>query len=258
MNRTDRPASLKCPSQAVSEATSFSIESGLFGAAHDSSRSIFAPMHYEPRYAYPLLVWLHGTGGEERQLMRIMPMVSMRNYVAVAPRGLIAPQSSTDRPQYGWPQSPDYIEAAEQRVLDAVEAARQRFTIHPKRVFLAGFDCGGTMAFRVAMDCPRQFAGVLSIGGAFPRLYNPFHQLADSRRIPVFLAIGRDSTVYPPEQACDDLRLFHAAGMSVTLRQYPSGHQLTPQALRDVDRWIMEQITAAPGGVEVGRNGAAE
>ena len=38
--------------------------------------------------------------------------------------------------------------------------------------------------------------------------------------------------------------LFHAAGMSVTLRQYPCAQELSPQILRDVDRWIIEQITA--------------
>ena len=40
------------------------------------------------------------------------------------------------------------------------------------------------------------------------------------------------------------LRLFHAAGLSIVLRQYPCGQELTEQMLRDVDRWIIEQITA--------------
>jgi hypothetical protein len=36
----------------------------------------------------------------------------------------------------------------------------------------------------------------------------------------------------------------HAAGMLVTLRQYPCGHELAPQMLVDVDRWIIEQINS--------------
>ena len=67
-----------------------------------------------------------------------------------------------------------------------------------------------------------------------------------ARRLPAFLALGRDSEVYGPDKACDDLRLLHTAGVSVTLRQYPCGHELTTQMLRDVDRWIMEQITMPP------------
>ena len=39
--------------------------------------STFAPIHYEERYAYPLLVWLHGDAGNEQELKQIMPLVSM-------------------------------------------------------------------------------------------------------------------------------------------------------------------------------------
>ena len=99
------------------------------------------------------------------------------------------------------------------------------------------------MAFRVAMNHPGRFAGVVSIGGAFPRSYRPLQRLAEIRQLPVFLAVGRDSTEYSPAAACDDLRLFHIAGVSVALRQYPCGHELAPQMLRDLDRWIIEQIT---------------
>jgi hypothetical protein len=42
------------------------------------------------------------------------------------------------------------------------------------------------------------------------------------------------------------LRLLHTAGLSVTLRQCPCGHELLPQMLADVNRWIMEQINPPP------------
>lgn len=248
MHRTDPPASVARSSSSAKHAA-FQLQSTLFACpSHDTSRSTFAPLHYEAKYAYPLLVWLHGPESDERELMRVMPLVSMRNYVAVAPRGFHSMEPDQEPTVLDWPQLPDYIQAAEQRVFDALEAARQRFTLHPQRVFIAGFDAGGTMAFRMAMNHPRQFAGVLSIGGAFPRTLHPFRQLTDARRLPVFLAVGRDSEGYSPTEACEDLRLFHSAGMSVTLRQYPNGQQLTPQVLRDVDRWIMEQIAPSADG----------
>ena len=33
--------------------------------------------------------------------------------------------------------------------------------------------------------------------------------------------------------------------MSITLRQYPCGAELTTQMLRDMDVWMMEQITGS-------------
>lgn len=53
----------------------------------------FAPMRYEPGYAYPLVIWLHGALGDERQLRQVMPKISMQNFVAVAPRGTCSVRS---------------------------------------------------------------------------------------------------------------------------------------------------------------------
>lgn len=227
---------------------SFRVESALFSpSSDDSPRALFAPLHYEPNYAYPLIVWLHGPDDDERQLVRIMPSVSLRNYVAVAPRGFRGPACQGGEGPvgggYGWRQTADEIQRTEQRVFDSMEAARAKMHVAQDRVFLAGYDAGGTMALRVAMNQPHAFAGVLSLGGPLPTGQSPFGRLAELRRIPVFLAVGRDSLEYPASLVCDNLRLLHSAGMSVTLRQYPCGHQLSPSMFRDMDRWLIDQVT---------------
>ena len=267
MNHTQRPAELaKQPLALAPELLNLDLDLNLgnlgseIGQGHtetlssDTSHTLFAPLHYEPGYSYPLIVWLHGPGNDERQLVRIMPLVSMRNYVAVSPRGLPMPEISQSTHSatahsvargFTWSQSEAHIQVAQKRIFDCIHTAKQKFNIAPHRVFLAGFDCGGTMAFRVAMDHPERFAGVLSLGGAFPQGRTPFRNLTSIRRLPVFLAVGRDSEVYSPEAACHDLRLFHSAGMSITLRQFPFGHELAPQMLADIDRWVIDQITGA-------------
>ncbi len=229
----------------------FEIQSGLFSTVQqDTIHAIFAPIHYEPGYAYPLVVWLHGPDCDERQLLRIMPLVSMRNYVAVAPRGVaVVPRgaagSAAERTAHGWSHDERDLPLAEQRIFDSIEIAFRRFNIHSRRVFLAGFDTGGTMALRVAMNHPYKFAGVLSLGGRLPTGGAPLSRLPEARQVAVFLAAGRRSTVYEEQQVCDDLRLLHSAGMSITLRLYGCGHEISPQMLSDVDRWIIEQINAS-------------
>jgi hypothetical protein len=71
-----------------------------------------------------------------------------------------------------------------------------------------------------------------------------FANLSLARKLPIFLSVGRDSTQYPASKVCENLRLLHTAGMSVTLSQYPCGLELAPQMLGDVDRWIIEQISS--------------
>jgi phospholipase/carboxylesterase len=201
---------------------------------------LFTPLHYERNYAYPLIVWLHGPEDDEQQVTRVMPLVSTRNYVAVAPRGTLGCLGEAGG--YRWSQKSEHIALADERVLAAVADARRWLNVAPARIFVAGFDCGGTMAFRMAFNHPDLFAGVLSIGGAFPSNHRPLARLQAARRLRVFLATGRDSSYYPQDQVCETLRLFHSAGLSVNLRQYPCGDDLTTNMLSDMDRWIMEQI----------------
>lgn len=228
-----KPAALSfAPPRVLSRNNADAIESTPYAT--------FAPMHYEPGYAYPLLIWLHGSLGNERQLTSVMPLVSMRNYVAIAPRGTAA-----DRLQQGafsWKQGEDDIEQGESRVLDCVAAAQRRFNVHPDRIFLAGVGCGGTMAFRIAWNNPQRFAGVASFGGGIPDRNRPLRQVNALRQLPCFVATGRRSRDYPEADVCRDLRLMHTAGCTVALRQYPCGNDLTTHMLADLNRWLMELV----------------
>ena len=113
----------------------------------------------------------------------------------------------------GWLQAADHTEQAEQRVFESIELAQRKFHIEPRRVFLAGFDGGGTMALRLAMSHPGQFAGVISLCGPFPTGGTPLGNLIAARRLGMFLATGRGSMEYPADQVCEDLRLLHTAGL---------------------------------------------
>jgi phospholipase/carboxylesterase len=243
MNRIQSPS---WESDLLSDdATNFDLESGAYTPAlEDAPCALFAPLHYESNYAYPLLVWLHGASDDESQLKRIIPLVSMRNYVSVAPRGTtLAPRQDRQRPLYTWGDSAADLALAEQHVFQSMTAAQRRFHVNPRRVFLGGFDSGGTMAFRLAMLHPERFAGVLSLGGPFPA-GACLRRLSEARHLNLFIAAGATSEHYPAERVCDDLRLLHCAGMHITLRHYPCGHVLTPDMLADMNRWIMELVTA--------------
>jgi phospholipase/carboxylesterase len=197
-------------------------------------------MHYEPGYSYPLVVWLHGSTGNEHQLRKVMPLVSMRNYVAIAPRATAVERRL--RNAFRWRQTSEEIEEAEARIFDCIAIAERRFNIHNKRIFLAGFGTGGTMAVRVAWRNPGRFAGVASIAGALPSNGCPLSRVNEIRQFPCLLATTRESRSYPENHVCQDLRLLHSAGCTVALRQYPGGDELTTGMLADVDRWMMELV----------------
>ena len=212
--------------------------------------AFFAPLHYEKNYQYPLVIWLHGPDDDERQLQRVMPLISMRNYVSVGPRGtVVAPNGAA----FDWVAESDAVSEtelaiAEQVAFGALDAARERFHIDEQKVFVAGLQSGGTMALRIGLMHPNLFAGALSIGGEFPTGHTPLQQLQQVRQLPLFIAHCRDSETYTTQKTCEELRLFHAAGMNVMLRQYPCPDELTTKMLQDMDAWMMEHVTGIVSG----------
>ena len=219
----------------------------LPAAAEKASHAVFAPLHYEPNYAYPLVVWLHGGGDSDEQLGHVMPFISLRNYVAVAPRGTrVVPRRGGNGRGFDWLQNSEHIEDAYNRIQLAIDGAQRRFNVRSDRVFLVGHECGGTMAYRIGMQCPSEFAGIVSLCGPFPSSGTPLAELDAVRQLPLYVAACRQGRFFPTDEVCDNLRLFHSAGMSITLREYPGEEGLSPQMLADVDRWLMEQIASPP------------
>lgn len=214
--------------------------------------SLFTPLHYEAGYAYPLVVWLHGAGQDSSQVAKVVPHISPRNYVAVAPRGTVSCHGTQDDFEgFSWRQDEEHVERAESRILEAIEQARGRRSVNLNRVFIGGEGCGGTMAYRMAMDYPQRFRGVLSLGGAFPTGSTPLARYHQARSLPIFMATARDSTSYDELDVCRDLRLMHSAGMSVTLRQYPGVDSLNEDVLSVIDGWIMEILASDPAAAVV-------
>jgi len=240
MNRIvlESQSTLAAPAHAgIRELTS---PRSRFGRDFELPYSTFAPIHYEERYAYPLIVWLHDSASNEQELRQVMPLVSMRNYVALAPRGTC--QDTRHRGHFCWQQTSDAIEAAQTHIAECITHARERFNINERRIFLVGRGTGGTMALRTAWSDPSKYAGVAAINGPLPSQLSPLRRVNELRRVPCLLTTTRRSESYPSDQVCQDLRLLHVAGCTVALRQYPGGDDLTSNMLSDLDRWLMELV----------------
>src|SRR5581483_6865033 len=82
----------------------------------------FLPTGYEPNYAYPLLVFFHGQGGNEEQVMRLAPRLSRRNYICIGLRGPSSVGMRSDgQIGYAWGQEGQSDALLEDYVFRAVE-----------------------------------------------------------------------------------------------------------------------------------------
>src|ERR1700745_3692974 len=95
----------------------------------------FLPTGYEPNYPYPLLVFLHGHGGSEEQVLSLAPRLSRRNYICIGLRG---PPPADSRPgggpAFSWGLDGQNDARVEEYVFRAVEQTRRKYHVHSERI----------------------------------------------------------------------------------------------------------------------------
>src|SRR5262249_48265790 len=204
----------------------------------------FLPTGYEPNYPYPLLVFFHGHGGSEEQILRLAPRLSRRNYVCIGLRG---PELLGLRPDgrlgYTWGMGGQWSTLIEDYVLHAIEQTRRTYHVHSERIYLAGFCEGASLAYRLGLTFPERFAGVISLNGSMPR-GGPLFRFPALRQLRILIGHGIANAMVPLATARQDFRLLYTAGLEVRMRTYPANHRLHPDMLRDIDRWIMDMVNA--------------
>ena len=176
-------------------------------------------------YRYPLVVWI-----PDRQrpfdLGRAMTRLSLRNYAAIE-----TPAAAADPDAALW---------------EAIDRGRDSASLHPDRIFLLGVGEGGTTALRMACRYAGEVAGGVSLGGPFPLDDGSLSRLPEVRRLPMLMCTDRDRCDREAASIDRTLRVFHAAGATLAIRVYPSVQRLTRGVLADVNRWLMDNVLAAP------------
>jgi len=208
----------------------------------DSGWSTVTPLHYTPSYEYPLIVWLHQSGHNERQVHQVLPHISIRNYLAVGVRG----PRAVDLAGHGfdWPTGSGGFDAACGRVFAAIDEVCRQYSVHQRRIVLAGYRSGASMACRIALRHPQRFAGVVRLGGEFPDGGGCLSALEQLRhaRLPMLWQQAINGRDDHPGRLQRDLVTAQLIRARVEVRQYRGDDVMNTVALRDIDRWCFERI----------------
>jgi phospholipase/carboxylesterase len=202
------------------------------------------PSNYEPRYAYPLVVWLCGKECPSHQALEHIARLSPQNYVGLA----IEDAAVETRDQEAAPSDMmvDLIRQmadVESRVVNAIRVFRESVHVHSERIFLAGIGRDASTALLIAMHQPAWFAGCIAFGGQVPPLAQLFtqHRELAGKRFWLGSASNR-RTVGSGDAVNHSLKTLIQSGADVTARAYPASAPITPTMLRDVDDWIISGI----------------
>jgi predicted esterase len=206
------------------------------------------PESYEPRYAYPLIVWLTGGDcGVDESLDHIAAM-SPQNYLGLAIDECLFDVPVSD--QYDFDMPVEFLKRlvdVENRVVNAVRSVRQVLNVHTERIFIAGADDAASVALLLAIHQPEWFGGCVAFGGSFPsaaRLLAHKSKLSGKR---FFLgATGGRSAWQTTSSVRNSARQLVATGadVSVSVNASETESLINPRSLREVDQWIISSILA--------------
>jgi len=207
--------------------------------------SLFRPEHYEPGYAYPLVIWLHSDGGSEHDLHQIMPQISLRNYLGLSFRAPAIDPAAPDN-GYHWPDShlfaAQFMESIQKTVLELSKV----LNIHQDRIYLAATGSGCSMATKLLLKAPHFFAGAALFNGNFSD--KDFQKTSGASLKKNRVLLDRRSTAQSDSKHSAQWlgRMWETTGADIQ-----TVNSLKPETTQEselfslLDRWIMEGISTA-------------
>ena len=196
----------------------------------------------------PLLLLLHGVGGNEQNLFSFANDLP-DNLLVVSSRGplTLGPESfawfqvnfTSGHPQINEQQA----EAARVTILNFIESLKNELDFDDKQVYLMGFSQGGIMSYSVALTEPEKIKGIAVMSGRLLPEVKPL--IADAKRLDklkVFISHGRQDAVLQFPYATASLAYLQTKGINPEFHQYDEGHTVNKQMFDDVNFWLKTNI----------------
>jgi phospholipase/carboxylesterase len=195
------------------------------------------------REGAPTLLLLHGTGGDENDLIPLARLVAPEAAV-LSVRGNVLEQGMPRffrRLREGVFDLED-LHRRTGELGDFVEAARARYGFPAERLYALGFSNGANVAASLLLSRPS-----VLVGGVLIRAMVPFEPAAlpDLSGRAVLLSQGRADPLIPADGAERLAELFRNAGADVELAWQPGGHGLTQGDVTVARRWLDTKASGA-------------
>ena len=170
--------------------------------------SLYVPEDYAPDRLWPLVMALHGGGGNGRGfLWSWLREARGRGAILVSPTATGATWalsgSDTDTPNLG-------------RILDQVRAG---WNIDPTRVLLTGMSDGGTFSYVSGLEAESPFTHLAPIAAAFHPMLARMADPDRLRGLPIHITHGALDWMFPVDLARQAHQALSRAGAHVTYRE---------------------------------------
>ncbi len=200
------------------------------------------------------IIWLHGLGADGHDFAPIVPELNLPENLGIrfifphAPsipvtvnNGFVMPawfdifEMDIDRKV----DSQQLMISAE--AINAFIARELERGIDSRRILLAGFSQGGAVAYQAALSHSQPLGGILAMSTYFATSDTITLNEANST-IPIEIQHGVYDPVVPEELGKKAEAHLKELGYTVTYRSYPMEHNVCPQQITDISRWLQERL----------------
>jgi phospholipase/carboxylesterase len=188
----------------------------------------------------PTLLMLHGTGGNEEDLVPLAEALAPGAAV-LSPRGKVSEHGAPRffrRLAEGIFDHEDLLFRTHE-LAEFVEAASEEYGFDTSKLIAAGYSNGANVAASMILLHP----GLLRAAVLF-RAMVPFEPevTPDLSGMPVFMAAGRMDRMIPPDNAQRLADILLEAGADVDLRWRDTGHPLTYEDVGQAKEWLSDTL----------------
>jgi len=204
---------------------------------------------------FPTVLALHGWGANAHDLLGLAPRIHGGRALVLCPQGPIAVPFGGGEHGWGWfplaPGATADVEAfrhAAGLLSHFVDDALARYPVDRERLVPVGFSQGGMMAYDLALRDPARFAGVAALSAWLPvPLAEDLPKLPEQEGFPTLVVHGTRDAMIDVERARESRELLRPFGVALTYREFDMGHEIRPEALRVILRWLDEKAFRTAG-----------
>ncbi len=199
---------------------------------------------------FPTLIALHGFGASAHDLLGLAPHLGEGRLMTLCPQGALSLQVGPGMLGYSWfslvpGQPPDaraFLKSTAQ-LRGFVDQARQRYPAADDKVVPLGFSQGGMMAFDLALRAPQRFAGVVALSSWLPEILAANLPRMDAQKgFPVLVLHGTQDDKIPIDRARESRDALETFGVDLTYQEFAMGHEIRPEVLRVLNRWLVDKV----------------
>lgn len=192
----------------------------------------------------PLLILLHGVGGDEHGFDDILSQLD-RRFLILSVR---APNEYANG-GYCWFNvefadgkfsiHAEQAKTSWRALANFAEQATAAYNALPHQTYLMGFSQGAAMAFCVMLTAPESLGGIIALNGRVLPEVRPFAAASERlKNFPVLYLFGTYDNVIPVAFARESQAYLETTDVALTAREYPIGHEITAETLRAVNQWL--------------------